>query len=400
MKNALIYLKDDKSVPYGELQEIEAVFSPHGIFFNTVVVLDTDDDLSFKRNVVELKQTTDNLFIFVSSNTEFDYKSLIVDATERELFENDVAIKLIEEYVDTHGGLVDRDYALIPVDATVIPNRNDQFQGFMIEEASFSLVVLPCDIKSLVPMCASFVIPYFQNKYALGTERFVFKYFGAKSVISKTLDDINSEFDGAFVFNVSGRYGDFLVEIDFLQNEENLKSDVLRCVIERLKDNVYAEFDTTLSQRLFDVLSLKNVKISVSESFTGGRIVSSIISNPGASKYVHEGVVSYSNLSKVKRLSVKEGDLATVGAVSPEVAYQMAKGLLNEGGCDLSISTTGIAGPKSDDSKKPVGLCYIGIGTKNGIHVYKYNFSGDRETITEMAKNTALFLAIKKLKNL
>ena len=78
----------------------------------------------------------------------------------------------------------------------------------------------------------------------------------------------------------------------------------------------------------------------------------------------------------------------------------MAVGLLKTGKCDLAISTTGIAGPKSDNTAKPVGLCYIGIGMKDGVHTYKYNLSGNREEITETAKNTALFLAIKKLKNL
>ena len=77
----------------------------------------------------------------------------------------------------------------------------------------------------------------------------------------------------------------------------------------------------------------------------------------------------------------------------------MAVGLLKEG-CDLAIATTGIAGPKSDDTKKPVGLCYIAIGTREGVHTYKFNLSGTREQITERAKNTAMFLAIKRIKKI
>ena len=69
------------------------------------------------------------------------------------------------------------------------------------------------------------------------------------------------------------------------------------------------------------------------------------------------------------------------------------------GDCDIALSTTGIAGPYSDDSNKPVGLNYIAIGTKEGVHVYKYELKGNREEITETAKNTALFLTIKTLKN-
>jgi nicotinamide-nucleotide amidase len=87
------------------------------------------------------------------------------------------------------------------------------------------------------------------------------------------------------------------------------------------------------------------------------------------------------------------------GAVSAVVAYQMAVGLLKDG-ADIAISTTGIAGPKSDDTAKPVGLTYIAVGMKDGVHTYRYKFDGTREEITERAKNTALFLAIKKLKSL
>ena len=78
----------------------------------------------------------------------------------------------------------------------------------------------------------------------------------------------------------------------------------------------------------------------------------------------------------------------------------MALGLLLQGEVDIAIATTGIAGPKSDDTLKPVGLCYIAVGMKDGIHVYKHNFKGDREEITQTAVNTAFSLAIKKLKNI
>ena len=96
---------------------------------------------------------------------------------------------------------------------------------------------------------------------------------------------------------------------------------------------------------------------------------------------------------------IKEEDLNTVGAVSSKVAYQMALDLLNNG-CDISISTTGYAGPDTDEFGNQLGLYFIGIGMKTGVDVYKYRGSGNREEITETAKNTALFLAIKKLKNI
>ena len=89
-----------------------------------------------------------------------------------------------------------------------------------------------------------------------------------------------------------------------------------------------------------------------------------------------------------------------MGAVSEQTAYEMALGLLNTGDCDLAIATTGLAGPKSDRSELPVGLCCLAIGTKEKICVYQYRFDGTREEITEKAINYALFLAYKRLKDM
>ncbi len=238
-----------------------------------------------------------------------------------------------------------------------------------------------------------------------GTEKFsadyTFKYFGENALLKRGLNEAEEFSDGKLSYSVSALNGDSTIKLFFDKSADNaLKSECVRRFFGLVKDYVYAEFDTTLSERVFDLLKLKNKKISVSESFTGGRVVSELIKNPGVSEYLHEGIVSYSNLSKEERLSVKKEDIEGHGAVSPEVAYAMAAGLLYTGYCDIAVSTTGIAGPGSDNTLKPVGLCYIGVGTREGIDVYKYVFSGNREEITEKGKNAALFRTIKKLKTL
>ena len=249
-------------------------------------------------------------------------------------------------------------------------------------------------------MCDKYVLPYLENKFGLENNRLTLKYFGEEKELNRVLLDATKDYDG-LKYNVYKKNGDFSIDLLFESTIlKQLKQQIVRKIVGELKENIYAEFDTSLAERLFDLLKLKKVKISVAESFTGGRVVADIIKNPGASSFVQEGVVTYSNLSKIKRLGVNDFDLHKNGAVSSVVAYQMAVGLLRSGECDIAVSTTGIAGPKSDDTDKPVGLCYIGVGMKDGVHTYKLNLSGNREEITETAKNTALFLAIKKLKNI
>ena len=76
----------------------------------------------------------------------------------------------------------------------------------------------------------------------------------------------------------------------------------------------------------------------------------------------------------------------------------MAAGLIAAGGCDVALSTTGIAGPSSDGTDKPVGLCYLAVGTKQSVYVYKYNFRGSREEISSRAVNQALYLLYRQIK--
>lgn len=399
MKTALIFFKRSETTKDAEyLKEISQVFNDGGIDFENVEIITPIDDLGFKRKLSELRNTVDNLIVTVSPEVCFDIKQMIADEMDTALVENDNAVKFLEAVSKANGVEYPDSYAKMPIDAILVPNVKGGFQGFMMEDNEFTLVVLPQDAVELKSMSDGYVVPYMETKYGVKRERFIFKYFGDVVPLNKVLLECEEKFGKVFTKDVKTAFGDSLVTIVF-DSEGDFKADIKRYIIEKLGNNVYAEFDTTLGERVFDVLKLRDKKISIAESFTGGRVVSSIIANSGASKYLSEGVVTYSNISKIKRLGVRKEDLYTHGAVSSKVAYQMALGLLMTGDCDIAVSTTGIAGPYSDDSKKPVGLNFIAIGTKQGIHVYKYELKGNREEITETAKNTALFLTIKTLKN-
>lgn len=200
-------------------------------------------------------------------------------------------------------------------------------------------------------------------------------------------------------FNVSDSYGNCSIETVYSSNTSKMAHDaVLRCLVSGLNDYVYAIENVSLAERLFQLLKLRRMKLSVAESFTGGGVGKSMVEVPGVSEVYFEGLNTYSNESKIKRLSVSRLTLQQYGAVSEQTAAEMAEGLIKSGDCDISIATTGIAGPKSDNSSKPVGLIYIAVGTYDETFVYKYNLKGDREEITSRAINLALFHAYKILK--
>lgn len=243
--------------------------------------------------------------------------------------------------------------------------------------------------------------PYLEKKFPKKTVQKVIRSVGAnESRVSQMLAEIRRIGNGK-IDAVSERFFDEERTVLSVDKEENipLLDDVVRYLLEGLGDTVYALDDVSLEETLVSTLKLRGKKISVAESFTGGGLARRITSVSGASNVYFEGLNTYDERSKQKRLGVSDYALKTQGAVSDQTAYEMATGLLNTGDCDFSIATTGLAGPKSDRSMLPVGLCFIAVGTKERVYVYRYQFDGSREEITEKAVNYALFLACKQLKN-
>ena len=120
-----------------------------------------------------------------------------------------------------------------------------------------------------------------------------------------------------------------------------------------------------LSQKIVNLLRRKNLKISFAESCTGGLLSSSITSVSNSSKVFTLGLVTYSNQSKIKILKVPKKMIIRHGAVSYEICLSMVKNLDKISKSDISLSITGVAGPKGGTKKKPVGLVYIGIKKGN-----------------------------------
>jgi len=146
--------------------------------------------------------------------------------------------------------------------------------------------------------------------------------------------------------------------------------------------------------KTFAKLRQKNIELVCAESCTGGLLSAFITSISGASDIFERGFVTYSNQSKIDLLGVKKSSLEKFGAVSAQVAREMAAGALKNSGADIAIAISGIAGPKSDDTKKPVGLVYIALAVKNKIEVKEFNFSGSRSQIRKSSVSAAIDLII------
>ena len=154
-----------------------------------------------------------------------------------------------------------------------------------------------------------------------------------------------------------------------------------------------------LSQKIVRLLTKKRLKISFAESCTGGLLSSTITQISGSSKVFTIGLVTYSNQSKINTLKVPKNTIRKYGAVSYETCLSMVKNLNKISKTNISVSVTGIAGPKGGSKKKPVGLVFIGIKKGNKTLVKKHLFKNkNRSSIQKVSVNKALNLILSVIK--
>ena len=146
-----------------------------------------------------------------------------------------------------------------------------------------------------------------------------------------------------------------------------------------------------LVEQLFEKLKTSKRKLVTAESCTGGMIATAITDKAGSSEIFERGFVTYSNEAKIDCLNVDPQTLEKYGAVSEQVAIEMADGALKNSQASVSISVTGIAGPDGGTPEKPIGLVYIGYALKGGVaQATKHNFEGSREDIRLQTTRDAL----------
>ena len=174
MKTALILFKSENCpFPAEYIKGVSDTLFSGGIDVDCVEILPAGDDVGFKKRFSYLKDTADNIIVLSGKET-FGIKVIIAEELGTELIENENALGIagISENEDEKG------FALMPIDATVIPNPDGNMQGFLTENGDFSLVFLPERYEEFLSTCENYLIPYFNAKYGVKRDTFTFKYFG------------------------------------------------------------------------------------------------------------------------------------------------------------------------------------------------------------------------------
>ncbi|MBQ8576113.1 MAG: competence/damage-inducible protein A [Clostridia bacterium] len=266
--------------------------------------------------------------------------------------------------------------AMLPADCVVFENNNGTAPGLGMEKDGKHILLLPGPPRELKPMFTESAVPYlkqFSDKVIISHN---IRTFGiGESAMSQEVEDLlDSENPTVAPY---AKDGEALLRVtamaDNEEEAEKLCAPVIEKIRSRLSDYIYGIDYTCIEEAVVEMLKEKGLKLATAESCTGGLIGKRITNISGASSVFDCGIISYSNEIKHKILGVNEDDLKKYGAVSEQVAKQMATGVLKLSGADIAVSVTGIAGPLSDGTNKPVGLSYIALADKDNVWVKKLN---------------------------
>lgn len=198
-------------------------------------------------------------------------------------------------------------------------------------------------------------------------------------------------------FNIIENYYETDVEIECDESNVQLFDNIVRDVYVNFSKSIYGTNEKNIYSAAFELLKFKGYRLAIAESVTAGRLCSEFVAqNEGASKILVEGIVCYSVESKKRRLGVSEETLEKFSPQSVECSYELASGLIATTNADVVIATTGYASNDPEDENN--GKCFIAVGDKNVIHVFKHAFKGNRNHIMQRISKTAFLHLIKKIK--
>lgn len=333
-----------------------------------------------ERLLAQLKEAADRSDIIILSGglgpTPDDLtKEVCCEFFGKKMFLHEPTVEKIKTYFSTKGMKMAQNnlkQAMLPKDCVIFPNDNGTAPGMAIEKDGVHILVLPGPPRELKPMFRNCAVPYlmqFSDRIIVSHNIRTFG-IGESSMAEMVNDLFDAENPTVAPY---AKDGEALLRVTAMartkEEAENICKPVINEIKNRLDGFVYGVDYTCIEEAVIEKLKEKHMKVATAESCTGGLIAKRITDVPGASEVFDCGIISYANEIKHRVLGVSEDDLNKYGAVSEPVARQMAQGALKVSGADIAVSVTGIAGPDSDSTNKPVGLVYIGLADRDNVWV-------------------------------
>lgn len=291
---------------------------------------------------------------------------------------------------------LNRDQALVPETCTVLPNKAGTAPGLWFEKNNTCFVSVPGVPFEMKYLVEAEILPRLR---ASGKTKAIFHKTVLTQGIPESMlaiqleqweDELPVHIKLAYLPSPTG----VRLRLSAMGTDENLLRGQVEDEIGKLQQiipgNIYGYNNETMAEVIGRMLVEKGKTLAVAESCTGGYISHLVTSVPGSSKYFKGGVTAYSNAVKQNQLGVNESSLVEFGAVSEQVAKEMALGVKKTLQTDFAVATTGIAGPDGGTPEKPVGTVWIAVAGEKKVFATKFVFGDNRERNIVRSAQTAL----------
>lgn len=325
-------------------------------------------------------------------------KPCICEYFNTALYEDETVVADVQSFFAKRGRPLtelNRKQAEVPIGAKIIQNHNGTAPGLHLKLDAVEYFFMPGVPFEMKAMMEEYVIPYLRSFYnnQLSTINIMTTGIGESFLADKIKiweENLPSSMQLAYLPSpgiVRLRLTAFGKEKSILDAE--LKSQHQQ-LIKLIPNYIYAAADESIEVTLSRILKKQNKTIATAESCTGGIIAHKLTSIVGSSEFYKGSIVAYANSTKINVLGVSAQNIMQMGAVSEEVVKQMAINVRKMLQSDISIATSGIAGPDGGSEDKPVGTVWIGVATKEAVFAKKFNFETDRMRNINRASIAAL----------
>jgi nicotinamide-nucleotide amidase len=291
-----------------------------------------------------------------------------------------------------------RKQAELPRGSRPMENPNGTAPGFIAFDAGGKFVAcMPGVPREMKPMLHAHLLPFLRERFgsAATIQTRILHTIGlGESEIDHRIGDLFRTSENPKIAVLAH---DFRADVKIMakgataETAEVAIAPLQREIEERLSGYVFGVDDVTPASAILAALRRRGWRLALGESCTGGRLAAAFTAVPGASENFLGAVVAYDNAVKQSELGVTAEALQRYGAVSEEVALQMAAGARKRFGADVALATTGIAGPTGGSAEKPVGLVFFALDDATyAPQAWRYQFNGDRDAVQQRATVAAL----------
>lgn len=326
-------------------------------------------------------------------------RKCVVDFFKTELVVNEEVLADVRRFFESRNRVLTKtneEQALVPKIAEAIRNERGTAPGIWIEKDKKIFVVMPGVPFEMKGMMEKYILPKLREKVEhtkYVTRKTLLTTGIPESTLYDKLGDIEQLLKGsklAFLPNQFGVKMRITVEGENEKDAANKLDEIEQKIRTLVGRYIFGKEDELLEEVIARLLKDRGLKLAIAESCTGGLIANRLTNVSGSSEFFERGVITYSNAAKVELLHVDENTIMKYGAVSIEVARQMAEGVKATSGIDIGLAVTGILGPTGATDTKPVGLVYVGLCDEKICAAKEFRFGDNRLINKDRASQAAL----------